>query len=183
MNVCDECGQARCVCGKRRAPEAPRRAATPAEQLAIVFNRWDGAWPVQLPYDHHGAALRWIDLQEPRKRTERISYVAVVSGDGKQREVDSYVERIKATLQAFLLGDNALRDLVVEAVKEKIYWRGESMDMFVRVYGETLQMRKVGVAEYRKTTITAAKKLAARLTPKRAPERVTGYNDEAQHDG
>lgn len=184
MNACDECGQVRCICGgQQRTQDKPRRGATPAEQLNSVLARWEGPWPVQLPHDRHSAAIRWIALQEPRKRSERITLVAVVSGEGKQREVDPYVARLKATLQAFLLADDALRDLVVEAVADKIYWRGESMELFANLYAETLEMRKTGVAAYRSAAIQAAKKLKSSMVVPQLKERVTGYNDEAEHDG
>jgi hypothetical protein len=159
------------------------RPLTVAEQLAQVIDRWKGPLPEQLPAIPMLAAMRWIELQEPRrKRGEDVRYVAIPNGEG-QREIDPYVERLRGTLQAFLIADDALRDLVVEGVKEKIYWRGDSMEMFVSIYEETLRMREIGLDAYRAEARQKARGVIRKLTSHKPSVRIDTPTPSWNDDG
>lgn len=153
-----------------------------AEQLIPVIERWTGPIPEQLPLIPMHAAMRWIELQEPRKRGENVRYVAVPNGEG-QREIDPYVERLRGTLQAFLIADDALRDLVVAGVADKIYWRGDDMPMFARIYDETLEMRRIGITAYRAKARATARGVIKKMVDMKPmkplePESVASWNDD-----
>lgn len=184
MAICKFCKQEYtgiCRCTYAADQQQEKRRLTVAEQLVQVLDRWTGPIPEQLPLIPMHAALRWVELQEPRKRGENVRYVAVPNGEG-QREIDPYVERLRGTLQAFLLADDALRDLVVEGVKEKIYWRGDSMEMFVRIYEETLRMREIGLDAYRAEARQKARGVIRKLTSHKPSARidtpVASWNDD-----
>lgn len=153
-----------------------------AEQLIPVIERWTGPIPEQLPMIPMHAAMRWIELQEPRKRGENVRYVAVPNGDG-QREIDPYVERLRGTLQAFLIADDALRDLVVAGVGDKIYWRGDSMQMFARIYEETLRMREIGLDAYRAEARQKARGVIRKLTTHKPSVRIDTPTPSWNDDG
>lgn len=53
--------------------------------------------------------------------------------------------------------------LIVAAREDRVYWRGEDIETFKRVYDETQEMRSMGAQKYREGAIKKLKAYIARI--------------------
>ncbi len=67
--------------------------------------------------------------------------------------IDRKFRRMKPSEQRFI---NAARD-------DNVYWRGEDIETFKRVYEETQRMRSMGAKKYRAEAITRLKDMIRRI--------------------
>lgn len=140
---CDACGEGKRspVYGQNDTPPAP------VDVIAGVIRNWQVAgkpWPRQLPNDPLAAAKRWMEIQQPRAKSESCRRVPVAGTENKTRWIDPYTDRIKNTLWAFLAPEvtPTFRDWIVAAASEKIWWRGDDEKMFSQIVSNTYEYRE-----------------------------------------
>ena len=107
----------------------------------------------------------------PQGAFEAVSwFIRLVEGQGwgeslRQKSIGAngavwvwpYADRMKGLLAIFLKTDEKLQDLILSARQDKIFWRGDKFDFFVKVIDETEAMREVGIVEYKKQSIANMK--------------------------
>jgi len=68
-----------------------------------------------------------------------------------------YLSRCRAHVNMFLHATREHQDYILAAYDDGIRWRGENLDELRGVVNEFYEMRKIGVAEYRKQSIAKLK--------------------------
>lgn len=132
-------------------------AAIVAHKEYCIQNRRH--WPVEIPYEAIDAAKWWIGIQpKPDEYLDRPRQVSVVGGS--TRWESPYALRLCHNFRAYCGLDEHARNIVQAASQDGVFWNGDRITWpdgkpaeFVRIYDETLKMREVGAAEYRKTLI------------------------------
>lgn len=122
-----------------------RQALTPYDMLVKSLANLERI-PPQLPSAPAIAAQKFLDILEPPRES-----------------AGAYLARVRAAFGAFMRADDRLRDLVMDAAVDNIRWRGEDYQQFLGVIGETLRMREIGPAAYRKEAIGKIKAGLAKI--------------------
>jgi len=116
-------------------------------------------------------AARKKPVKMPQGAFDAVSwFIRLVEGQGwgeslRQKSMGAegvvwiwpYADRMKSLLGIFLKIDGKLQDLILSARQDKIFWRGDGFDFFVKVIDETEKMRAVGITEYKKQSIAGMK--------------------------
>lgn len=156
MNYCPECkdvlppGASKCQCGWEREelgavyPTLNGLKDAVAERLRLVP---PDRWPIQIPRDAMRGAEWFVRLIGRPERTEAPQVVDTKKGRSWSWP---YQQRVLFLLTLFLEASDDMRALIVSAREDEIYWRGDDKDSFVRIIHATLEMRDMGVDEYRK---------------------------------
>jgi len=116
-------------------------------------------WPDGIPHNPNAAAEWWISMQEPPQPGWDDPRQAQVIGSrdelGAHRWECPYHLRLAHTFRNFLALSDRDREIVEAAKEDGVFWRGEEVStkdgkpsIFIRVYDETLTMRKVGKEKY-----------------------------------
>jgi len=112
-------------------------------------------WPSEIPPDPIGAAKWWIERQEPIKPSERPKLVSCHQTDGGNRWETPYFNRIQATMAIYVQLDDKSREVILAALADRVFWRGEPVlsddggpGQFLSVYDETMRARETNLAEY-----------------------------------
>lgn len=142
--------------------EPQREASRPPQILPVLeaiaaryisrAHRWDRC----VPRTADGIARFWVAHQEPPTRADTPHLTPSASQSGKSSWRAPYIERLALTLAQFLTLPATDQQYVIAAAEDKIYWRGDSMEFFVKVIGEYQKMG--GDPSYREKSIAAAKK-------------------------
>lgn len=115
-----------------------------------------------MPGTAQGIAAWWPTQQEQPTRFDTPTLGNKKSGDGKYWRTP-YIDRVGATLRQFFAAPEHFQTLILAAAEDNIFWRGEDIESFGVVIRETEQMRKIGVAEYRKQAMQKMKSAFASL--------------------
>lgn len=104
-------------------------------------------YPSGVPRDTADAVKWFIRLFAGQKHGEAVREVS--TRNGKRFWVWPYAERIKNLTKSFFMADQDLRELVIAARQDRIEWRGDCLEHFVRIIDETERMRAMGAEKYR----------------------------------
>ena len=113
----------------------------------------------ELPQHMPQAIEYWIKFNEPYDvYTEKPRLVPVQGKEDKARWMLPYLDRLVYTLRKFANLTSKDRQIVIAGViEEKVPWRGDDLDFYLKVVDESLKMRKIGVDAYRKEAIKKMK--------------------------
>ena len=111
--------------------------------------------PERMPESAFKAVSWFIRMVEPPGWGESLREKHV--SDGRMAWVWPYADRVKRLLDVFLKSEKRLQDLIISAREDKVFWRGDDFDFFIKVIAETENMREVGIGEYRKSSIKLIK--------------------------
>ena len=161
---CPECddvllpGSTKCrTCGWEETLKINNRPSIASLRAEIVDVLRAGR--VEEPEKH----VEWfINLLEPEKKDEHPKQVQVVGNnrdDNGYRWVWPYALRVKECLLKYLTLSDDDKKIVTAARADNIFWRGDDIKFFLDVIEETMIMRDIGVAEYRKRCIEKMKTL------------------------
>lgn len=107
-------------------------------------------WPQCMPHDPAEAARWWMGIVEPPKDYEKPRRKKAESTTW----VTPYTDRVVYTLVKFFKLTTEEQETVVSCREDKVYWRGDDIDLLMRVYDETMEMRRIGVEAYRKKALS-----------------------------
>lgn len=140
---CDACGW------------TPQRRVGPPqvqEQLRSFLGWWTqkNRLPKCMPHNIDEAARWWLTMQEPPDEYFERPRKLMVTGSkqGTERWESSYTLRVLSTLQKFLSFSEQNQRIIVAACKDKIWWRGESLEHFYKVISQIEHMHKVGLKQF-----------------------------------
>ena len=143
-----------CGCGWQKGKSTDHSMPTINDLKAALIDfitRWpQGKVPDRLK--HADAADWFLKLLEPHKPHE-APHKVTVQGRGNEthhRWIWVYETRVKNCLAIYLTFSYEQQKTIVAAREDKIFWRGDDFDYFMDVVNETLRMRYMGIAEYRK---------------------------------
>lgn len=117
--------------------------------------------PACLPNMIPDAVKAWKELNEPyniARETPRL-----VSLQGKEKEnsvrwVCPYNERLIYTYRKFIALASKDQRIVLTGIRDrKVWYRGDDIDFYIEVVNETLNMREIGLDDYREQTRLAAR--------------------------
>jgi hypothetical protein len=92
-------------------------------------------------------------LLEQEGEHESPRLLRVAGKDEINRWEYGYYLRVQDCAIQWVRMDDNDRRTVTAGREDDVYWRGEDMDMFMRVYEETHKMRDMGVDAYRKEAL------------------------------
>ena len=141
---------------KRLTPIMSQPPRIEEELISIIERCGKPPWMPSRPLD---AAQWWISLQKPPDDlTERPFQVPVFGANG-QRWVTPYIERVSINLRRFLGMKKEDQDYIIGAAGDGVFWNGEDMPMFYRIYEETMKMKDSGRDKYIRRASQAARLL------------------------
>lgn len=132
-------------------PGRPSEADVRAEVHEILSRHMTAKRTDVLPEQIGKAVSWWLDfMMEPEGPDERPREINKPQANAGTAWSYPYARRVIACLRSFIALDENDQQTIKAARKDGVYWRGDSMDTFVRIWDETQRMREVGVADYRK---------------------------------
>jgi len=124
--------------------DAPPHVTDVLREAALKMTGLAKHWHTDVPRTASELAAWWPTMQDPPSDKEAPS-----NHDGVWK--CPYHERLLVTLAIFLTRPAEEQSIIIEARKDGVYWRGDDIAFFARVWDETLRMRQMGVEEYRKS--------------------------------
>jgi hypothetical protein len=105
-----------------------------------------------MPNNIGQAAQWWIGMQKPMVHEEQPRLV----GDNWETP---YTRRICYNLGKFLTMKSNDQDYIIGGTGDGVWWNGDDMPMYYRIYEEHMVMKDVGIDKYRQRAMKAARGL------------------------
>lgn len=124
------------------------------EDFLADYQRRGGSWGYEMPEAPIKAASWWInEMQEPCGRYEKAYQQESKHKKNKKVWITPHIDRVMTTLKKFLGLSREDQIIIVGCVAEGVPWRGDDMEIYYHskhsIYNETLNMREIGVEEYK----------------------------------
>jgi len=98
-------------------------------------------WAPRIPKEPIHIARWWLTLERPAREPQE-NCVKKSNKQGHESWHCPYIDYCKYTLNAFLRQTPKFQDLIIDSNLDKIYWRGGSEMMFMRIIDEAKKYRK-----------------------------------------
>ena len=136
-------------------PDAPRIDAV---LIALLEKR--KRKPKMFPANLLEASKYWQSIQEPpNEERERVEWQSAPKAKDGGFWRCPYIDRLKFTLQKFLILDSPRQFFVIENIEKGCVWRGDDISFFKRVIEEHEKMKKMEKDEYIASAIKQASKV------------------------
>lgn len=170
---CPECSEPltppgeKCICGwKQDKSAAAHGVPYPTiedltDQLAATLLAWKNPRPYWLnTVEPRKAAEKWLSVLEPHRKR-----------DAPERTAKGwrwpYADRVEYCLQRYLRLSFEDQKTVIAAREDKIFWRGDDIQLFATIIHETLRMREVGRDEYMREVRQRIRSIQTKITSNR----------------
>lgn len=130
-----------------------------AQIIESHLNSRRKAYPQGVPRDSAEAVQWFTKLFAGQKHNEAVRQLS--TRNGKKYWIWPYADRLKYLTKKFFMAEQELRELIIAARQDRIEWRGDDFDFFVRVIDETEKMRGMGIDAYRKHAISEMRRAFA----------------------
>jgi hypothetical protein len=107
-----------------------------------------------------GAALRFLGLMEPPNDRESPQVVGVPGKRDAQRILDPYYDRVWHCAKRFVRLPAGAQQTIVDNAKT-CPWRGDDVEMYVRIAAETERMHEMGVEAYKAQAMAQLRSIIA----------------------
>ena len=121
-------------------------------------------WPAGMPRDAKHAAKWWIARQKPaNERLEAPRQTSVVGQRDTRRWITPYADRLVASLRVFFKLDRKAQEFILAAHEDNVFFNGDDLKVFRRIYDETMRMRSMDFETYRTEAVAKLKKLVGAM--------------------
>jgi hypothetical protein len=113
---------------------------SPEAEVMKVLGRWKGKRPKMFPSSGRQAAMYWMGLMEPQNFVnEKAEWESRPSTKERNagRWISPYTDRLRMSLQSFLLFEAVEQAFVVHHVERGVPYRGDSMVFYREVVKNT----------------------------------------------
>lgn len=122
---------------------------TLVQEIQARLSAWrehERPWPAKMPHPLSAAADWWITLMGRPCPFEAPNKVSLVGGG--HRWDWAYRDRVINCLKVFLAMPPEHQGTVLAGIEDRVPWRGEPIDTYLRIVHEHLHMAEVGREEY-----------------------------------
>lgn len=93
--------------------------------------------------------LKLLEKHKPEEAPRKVQARSDKSKSGGSLWQWPYRDRVLFCLRKFKSLPEVEQQTIISARKDKIYWRGDDLDFFMRVIEETEKMREMGIDKYK----------------------------------